>query len=279
MVSDGHSTEGSGSDRETALIRSASFGHTENVRTLLELGASVNEHDYMQQTAVQRAAKGGKGSVVRVLLDGSAYVNMRASSDWTALMSAVSSGNIEVVRVLVQAGADLTAETVWGDSALSIATRNGQEAIATFLADSGAILPRGLAGHRASVVASQKGLHQLVRRLTQLAPDYESVAQRPLERQASMLMTGLSEAQAAAANVSGRQPGTHSSTPSIDDSDFSDVMEGFDYNIGFSRRYSTLKKLGKGHYAEVFCASTESPTSSTLSKHSVSMGGKSRSKP
>ncbi|KAH6973695.1 hypothetical protein BKA56DRAFT_676360 [Ilyonectria sp. MPI-CAGE-AT-0026] len=252
MVSDGHSTEGSGSDRETALIRSASFGHTENVRTLLELGASVNEHDYMQQTAVQRAAKGGKGSVVRVLLDGSADVNMRASSDWTALMSAVSSGNIEVVRMLVQAGADLAAETVWGDSALSIATRNGQEAIATFLADSGAILPRGLAGHRASVVASQKGLHQLVRRLTQLAPDYESVAQRPLERQSSMLMGGLSEAQVAAANVSGRQPDTQSSRPGIDDSDFLDVMEGFDYSIGFSRRYSTLKKLGKGHYAEVF---------------------------
>lgn len=279
MVSDGHSTEGSGSDRETALIRSASFGHTENVRTLLELGASVNEHDYMQQTAVQRAAKGGKGSVVRVLLDGSAYVNMRASSDWTALMSAVSSGNIEVVRVLVQAGADLTAETVWGDSALSIATRNGQEAIATFLADSGAILPRGLAGHRASVVASQKGLHQLIRRLTQLAPDYKSVTQRPLERQASMLMGGLSEAQVAAANALRRQPGTHSSTAGIDDSDFSDVMEGFDYSIGFRGDTPRSRSSARATTRRSLCASTESPTSSTLSKHSVSTGGKSRSKP
>ncbi|KAF7554132.1 hypothetical protein G7Z17_g3134 [Cylindrodendrum hubeiense] len=255
MVSDGHDTEGRGSDKETALIRSASFGHTENVQILLELGASVNERDYMQQTALQRAAKSGKESVVRVLLDGAADVNMRASSDWTALMSAVSSGHIEIVRILVKAGADLMAETVWGDSALSIATRSGQEAIATLLADSGAILPRGLAGHRASVVASQKGLHQLVRRLTSLAPDYESVAQRPLERQVSRMMGGLSEAQMAAADVSGQQPGTLSSRPGVDDSDFLDVMEGFNYNMGFSKRYCAGERLGKGHYAEVLLCS------------------------
>ena len=66
-------------------------------------------------------------------------------------------------------------ENSWGDSALSIATRVGDEAIANYLADCGASLPNNIAGRRASVSASRKGLHTLVRRLT---ADYQTVAEQ-----------------------------------------------------------------------------------------------------
>ncbi|KAL7791368.1 hypothetical protein V8C37DRAFT_382899 [Trichoderma ceciliae] len=251
MISNGHRIDAIGSDGETALIRSAAFGHTENVQVLLELGALVDAQDHMDETALQRAARSGNEGVIRVLLDRKADVNMKASSDWTALMSAVSSGNIEVVKMLVEAGADFRAETVWGDSALSIATRNGQEAIANLLSDRGAILPKGPAGRRASIIASRKGLHQLVRKLT---ANYDAVADKPLQRQSSrMAMEGLSviqEAEIAASGHASQPPRAYSGADA-----FLDALEEVDYSIGFTKRYHMAEKLGKGHDAEVFICS------------------------
>lgn len=238
MVLDGHDIEGKGRDGETALIRAAACGHAVNVRVLLDLGAAVEARDYMDETALQRAVRNGEEAVIRVLLAGGADVNTKTSSDWTALMSGVSSGSLETVQMLVEAGANWNAETVWGDSALSIATRNGPETIATFLADSGAILPRGPAGRRASIAASRRGLQRLVRRLTM---DYDGIANRPLERQSSQIMRGLSGIR----ETSGRQ-----SEPQ--DDQFSDIMENLRYNVGFLKRYRMFQQLGKGNFATVY---------------------------
>ncbi|KAK4059226.1 hypothetical protein Trihar35433_11113 [Trichoderma harzianum] len=254
LVSKGHKINARGSDGETALIRSAGFGHVENVQALLRLGAEVDAQDHMDETALQRAARVGNETIAKILLEKGADVNMKAASDLTALMSAVSSGNLEVVKALVEAGADFKAETVWGDSALSIATRSGQEAIANFLFDQGAILPKGPAGRRASIIASRKGLHQLVRKLT---ANYDAVADKPLERQSSRLMEGLSDIQEAekvdsdtkAEEIIVKQARADSRTEFLDD------MEEIGYNIGFHKRYDLLQQLGKGHFAEVYlCA-------------------------
>jgi hypothetical protein len=252
MIANGHHLEDQGTDGETALIRAASFGHSENVRVLLDLGADINALDYMNETALQRAARNGEHEVIEVLLSRGADVKVKASSDWTALMSAVSSGNVGVVRMLVYAGADLMAETVWGDSALSIATRNGQEAIATLLADHGAILPRGSAGRRASSVASRKGFIRLVRRLT---ADYEAIARKPLQRQNLIVMGSLSKIQESAERA--KEETTMNTTSETvasdrDQDDFSEVMEDLEYSMGFSRRYDLKDDIGEGHFSQVF---------------------------
>ncbi|KAI1276347.1 hypothetical protein F5Y07DRAFT_140399 [Xylaria sp. FL0933] len=254
LVSNGYSVESKGTDSETALIRAAARGHTINVEVLLQLGADVNARDYMDETALQRAAKIGNEDIIRTLLKSGADANITASGNWTALMSAVSSGNIDAVRLLMQAGADLAVETEWGDSALSIATRTGQVAIATFLADSGAILPRGPAGRRASLVASRRGHAQLVKRLT---ADYKAVAGRTLERQRPIPVRGLAKIAegleppvAPAADAPTAQTST-----SLDDDGFLELMESFGNRTGFSKRYSLLEPLGRGHYAEVYTAS------------------------
>lgn len=256
MVSKGHAVDGRGSDGETALIRSADFGHSQNVQVLLDLGAEVDARDHMDETALQRAARGGYEDVINVLLDKGADVNLRASGDWTALMSAVSSANIDAVKILVEAGADFTAETVWGDSALSIATRNGLEAIANFLSDQGAVLPKGPAGRRASIIASRKGLHQPFRKLT---ANYDTVADRPLRRQSSRLMEGLNAIQEEEIAASGmRRPEALGADSGADESrtyDLLDALEETIYNTGFSKRYDMVEKLGRGHFAEVFLCS------------------------
>jgi hypothetical protein len=256
MISKGHVVDGRGSDGETALIRSAAFGHAKNVQVLLELGADIDARDHTDLTALHRAAGCGYEGVINVLLQNGADVNLKASDDWTTLMSAISSANIDAVKILVEAGADFKAETVWGDSALSIATRNGLETIANFLSDQGAVLPKGPAGRRASIIASRKGLHQLVRKLT---ANYDTVADRPLQRQSSRLMEGLNaiqEEEIAASST--KKPEASRADSRADDSradDFLDILEETSYNTGFSRRYDLAEKLGRGHYAEVFLCS------------------------
>ena len=255
MVSNGHRLEGQGTDGETALIRAASFGHQENVRALLDLGANINALDHVNETALQKAARNGEQGVVEVLLRRGADVKSRSFSNWTALMSAVSSGNIDVVQMLVRAGAELTAETIWGDSALSIAARNGQEAIAMLLADHGAILPRGPAGRRASSVAYRKGFLQLVRRLT---ADYDAIARKPLQRQDSILISGLGSVQEESARQAEEETvvnTTSSSEPGANDrdqDDFSEVMEDLESSIGFSSRFNLEESIGSGYFSQVF---------------------------
>ncbi|KAF4978531.1 hypothetical protein FZEAL_5103 [Fusarium zealandicum] len=244
MVKSSHSIDDKGSDGETALIRSASFGHLGNVRVLLDLGADQNARDHMDETALQRAARNGEKAVVEALLEKGADVNLKGSGDWTALMSAVSSGNAQVVEMLVDAGAELQAETVWGDSALSLATRSGQEAIATFLADRGAVLPRNAAGRRASTVASRRGFSVLVKRLT---ANYEPVANRRLQRQRSRVMGGLD-----GIDETLELAATEGDAVETGQGDFSEVMENLEYKTGFSRRYDLKELIGKGNYAEVY---------------------------
>lgn len=251
MVSNGHEIDGKGSDGETALIRAAVFGHSENVRTLLTLGADVNARDYMGETALHRAARAGAADIIKTLIDWKATLDLKTSSDWTGLMSAVSSGSIEAVRILVHAGVDMAAETVWGDSALSIATRSGQEEIATFLADKGAILLRGPAGRRASLIASRRGYQQLVRRLT---VDYEAVAGQPLQRQASRIMGdlhGIRETAEPARETTAGQVVEEDSIPEADESDISDLMARMGCLVGFPNRYDICDTIGEGHFAQV----------------------------
>ncbi|RHZ69155.1 hypothetical protein CDV55_103316 [Aspergillus turcosus] len=210
-------------DLPTALIWAATFGHSDNVRVLLELGAGVNAQDYVGETALQRAARNGHASVIRVLLEGGACVNNKASNNWTPLMSAVSSGNLDPVHIIVEAGAELMVETEWGDSALNMAARSGQEAIATFLADHGALLPRGVA-----------------------------VAGRPLQRQSSRIMSGLPEIL----EIPRERPSdSKTEAQEGDEVSFAELMEQYDIKTGFYQRYNLMQQIGKGHFATVYCCS------------------------
>lgn len=145
-----------------------------------------------------------------------------------------------------------------GRLALSIATRNGLEAIANFLSDQGAVLPKGPAGRRASIIASRKGLHQLVRKLT---ANYDTVADRPLQRQSSRLMEGLNAIQEEEIAASGMRRsealGADSGADGSGTDDFLDALEETSYNTGFSKRYDMVERLGKGHFAEVFLCSSK----------------------
>ncbi len=89
----------------TALIRSASAGHTVIVQALLHAGANVDQTDKFGQTALIFAAENGRTSTVRALLQAGANVKHKSNSGRTALSAARAGKHQEVVKLLRDYGA------------------------------------------------------------------------------------------------------------------------------------------------------------------------------
>lgn len=255
----GLTIEGSGSDGETPLIRSARLGHAENIKTLLRLGANIAATDVAGETALERATLVGHADAVRSLIaDGGAGVNIiTGSAGWSLLMSAVSSGSVAVVRMVVDAGANLHLQTSWGETALSLASITGREAIANLLIDAGAILPLNRASRRATLQVAKRGLTTLASRLSSFGGDYDAVVDTGLQKEpvaAGRLLAFIAELDEAEESRHGHPESTEPET----DLSLAVALEGIPYRQGFLRRYTLGSQLGKGHFAEVFRCSSKS---------------------
>jgi ankyrin repeat protein len=89
-----------------ALLRAASMGNVDTVRTLLASpNVDVNGIDDQGNTALIQAARFGHDEVVTALLIAKADVKTKNNEGKTALMLAAEGGHDESVRMLTQAGA------------------------------------------------------------------------------------------------------------------------------------------------------------------------------
>lgn len=89
-----------------ALLRAATAGNAESVRTLLASpNADVNGVDELGNTPLIQASRFGHDDVVTALLIAKPNVNARNDEGKTALMLAAEGGHEETVLLLTQAGA------------------------------------------------------------------------------------------------------------------------------------------------------------------------------
>ena len=89
-----------------ALLRAASAGNDETVRTLLASpNVDVNGVDDQGNTALIQAARFGHDEVVTQLLIAQADLKTKNNEGKTALMVAAEGGHDETIAVLTQAGA------------------------------------------------------------------------------------------------------------------------------------------------------------------------------
>jgi uncharacterized protein len=89
-----------------ALIRAASAGNADTVRTLMASpNVDVNGIDDQGNTSLIQAARFGHDEVVAALLMAKAEVRTKNDEGKTALMLAAEGGHDETVRLLTQAGA------------------------------------------------------------------------------------------------------------------------------------------------------------------------------
>ena len=102
---------------DVELVDSARVGDLHDVKTLLELGADIDEigDDW---TALMWASQKNNLDITTFLLEQGANVNTRGGDGWTALMSASCEGHIETVELLLKWGAKIDIQDNEGSTAL-----------------------------------------------------------------------------------------------------------------------------------------------------------------
>ena len=116
-----------------AIHMASTRGHTEAVRALLLLGASVNSRLCSGPTALHLAAEGGHDETAAVLVEHGAKVDAPAEfvgpsgnvvgCSWTPVFFAAAHGHLEVVRCLLKHGARVKLKDEMGFTPLDLAER------------------------------------------------------------------------------------------------------------------------------------------------------------
>jgi len=123
-------------DQEPPLMTASRTGSAAIVRALLARGADVQAAESSRgQTALMWSASEGHVDVMRVLLDANANVAAKSKAGFTPLMFAARGSNVEAVATLVKAGANLNDVATDGTTALIVATVRGQVDVAKLLLD------------------------------------------------------------------------------------------------------------------------------------------------
>ncbi len=100
----------------TALMCTASNGHVDTVKALLDAKASLTEENLEGRTALHIAAGKGMDKVVKMMLSGSgsSLVNKQSVRGWTPLFDACLHFHEDVIRMLLKARADAKLEDMLG---------------------------------------------------------------------------------------------------------------------------------------------------------------------
>ncbi len=112
---------------DQALIEAARAGDADEVRSLLERGASVGARDTAGATALVAAAYGNHVEVARLLVDAGADVNVKDSTEQSAYLIATSEVGDEtaLLELTLDAGAEVNAKDSYNGTGLIRAADRG----------------------------------------------------------------------------------------------------------------------------------------------------------
>ena len=156
-----------GRPNPSSLHNACAEGAVEDVRSLLDQGADINERNAKHEAVLLVVLRNGNLEVAKILIEYGADVNCRDKIGWTPLMIASQSGFRDIAELLLDHGADVNAknDSLW--TALHFASLNGHLEIVKLLLDRGAdIHTRNIAGRTPSAEASKRGERDVVQFLS-----------------------------------------------------------------------------------------------------------------
>ena len=112
--------------KEGQLLEAAIVGDLDRVRALLDEGVEIEARDKVGATALINTATHGHSQIVRLLFDYGANVNATTTGGETALLKAVEHGHSQIVRLLLDHGANVNVTTMWHKTALSTAAEQDE---------------------------------------------------------------------------------------------------------------------------------------------------------
>lgn len=139
LVASGANLEAKDSSRRTPLHLASALGRLEVVRSLVSLGAKVNEKNYGGETPLMLAEESYNNNanvedITKILINAHAEVNARLSPIGnTPLLNAIERSRFGCVKILTDAGADVNMANNAGESPLHKAVAVGSIKIVDFL--------------------------------------------------------------------------------------------------------------------------------------------------
>ncbi|KAK0141822.1 Ankyrin repeat and SOCS box protein 15 [Merluccius polli] len=157
---------------ETALTLAVSAGLLENVRRLLDLGASPLHSNSRNETPLLLAVRAGSSQMTSVLTSGGAWVDQPCHRKWTALHEAARGGRVDVLMLLLRSGARVNQQTSMGMTPLAVAAEQGHAHIAEILLNCGSrVNSQALNGESVLMEAAGAGNPACVRVLLENGAD------------------------------------------------------------------------------------------------------------
>ncbi|XP_018542930.1 LOW QUALITY PROTEIN: ankyrin repeat and SOCS box protein 15b [Lates calcarifer] len=112
-------------DGDTALTLAAEAGSVENVRMLLQHGASPHNTNSRNESPLLIAVRQKSYDMALMLIMGGAFVEQVCLTKWTAIHEAAKAGCPEILMLLLRHGAKVTARDGHGVTPLGIAANYG----------------------------------------------------------------------------------------------------------------------------------------------------------
>jgi beta-lactamase regulating signal transducer with metallopeptidase domain len=123
---------------DRALVEAVDEGDMDDVRSLLDSGASVNARVDGDGSPLIAAARNGNMTLVRFLLDRGADPSMGVEGDGNPLIMAAREGHLSIVQLLLDKGADVNQVVDGDENALIQASGEGHLEVVKLLAARGA---------------------------------------------------------------------------------------------------------------------------------------------
>lgn len=155
----------------TPLHTAASLGNVEQVKALVDFGATVDATDGSHRTALLLSADMGKLAVAQTLLEKGAHINAADNKGLMPIHASCKNGHCDIVALLIEKGASVLSTDSSNTSALEHALAyNGYSDVSVLMAIQQAMKKKkeaesaaqGFALHRACQNASIEEIEKLV---------------------------------------------------------------------------------------------------------------------
>ncbi|KAM4601695.1 uncharacterized protein asb15a [Polymixia lowei] len=122
---------------ETPLTLAAKAGLVENVKSLLDHGASPHNTNSNNESPLLLAVREGCYEMTHTLVTSGAWVEQECRKKWTAMHEAAKVGNADILMLLLRHGARVNQKDVLGVTPLAVAAEQGHFKITEILLNCG----------------------------------------------------------------------------------------------------------------------------------------------
>ncbi|XP_033973106.1 ankyrin repeat and SOCS box protein 15-like [Trematomus bernacchii] len=122
---------------ETALTLAVTAGLVQNVKNLLENGASPHNTNTKNESPLLLAVKAASLEIMQLLVAHNAWVEQVCRKRWTAMHEAAKVGNVDILMLLLRNGGQVNQKDVSGGTPLAVAAEHSHYHIIEILLNCG----------------------------------------------------------------------------------------------------------------------------------------------